>query len=647
MSKGLRITSMIGIATLLPLLMTPFASAQQAVIASDNFNRANESPLAVGGNWQRFAGPGFVDLTGNQIAGVSEDALYYWQGAGTFSNTEQFSRAKVTNAGGQVGVTLLATSDQAVVAAWKAGTLFVYWYAAGSYKGNLTTAASTLQNGDVIEARLEAGTISAKVNGNVIASAANTTTLSSGRPGFETYQSGATLDDWEGGGPVTGKCAGASDGTPCDDGDLCTQTDTCKSGVCVGDNPVVCIPSDLCHAVGVCDPASGTCFNPPISCNDNNDCTADSCDPATGCVHKNVGDNCDDGNPCTVDTCNPAGGCLHTGSDGSDNSCGKVTDSSLCSLPVGLCGSSQTVPEFKLVDLQDPTFSAIQGTTVLNDYIINASNPGQFYYNVFQAGTPGAAVDLTIEVPFPFVTQGAHPIQLYSSAGSRGSCYVPGPSLDGFTITTDGGNLSPAGYAVILRSDYGVQNLGNTTSVHVTGTVPASGLVYVTIHLDYGLKKVTGWQQASNFTTLQGPDTNLDGTLDGLGGGPITIASPQPYEFSFDGGGSTHAFAPSSCNKFRKNRGVNGNTIAGATSNPVASVRVQFFGPTGTLIATTTTDRDGFYTITYKHTGKAANFTVKLPDYGTQKTVTLKANGFARVNFEDLLQRSTNTSIGE
>lgn len=653
MSDRLRMTSMIGIVTLLPLLLTPLANAQQTVIASDNFNRANESPLVVGGNWQRLSSGGTVNLTGNQIAGVSGDAVYYWQGAGTFGATEQFARARVTNAGGQVGLVLLGTGSSGLVASWGGGWLYIYWYSGGGYQGQLTQVPSTVNSGDLVEATLEAGTVSAKINGVVVASVPNTTTLTSGTPGFETYQAGANLDDWQGGTRASGgACAGSSNGTPCDDGSACTQVDTCQSGVCVGGGPVVCTPPDNCYTAGTCDPASGSCFNPPVVCNDNNNCTIDSCDPATGCVYKQnpngcgntcTTDSCDDGNPCTTDSCDAAGNCVHVGSDGPDNSCSKVTNSSLCALPTGLCGASPTGPQFRLNDLQDPTYSPVSGTTVFNDYRINASNPGQFYYNVFRAGTPGAALDLTINVPYPFVTQGSNPIQLHDRARTSGGCYLPGASLSGFTVMTDGGHLSPSGRAVILLSDYDVKNLGATTSVHVTGTVPASGLVYVTIHLDYGFKKVTGWQLASNLTSIQGPDTNLDGTPDGFGSGPITIASPQSYGFSFGVNGTTHSFSPSSCNKIKKMVGIIGNTVAAVTGDPVGSARVQLFGPTGTLLETTTSDLDGFYVLSYKFKGKAATYTVKLPEHGKQKSVTLKANGYARINFEDLLSRGTDT----
>ena len=73
---------------------------------------------------------------------------------------------------------------------------------------------------------------------------------------------------------------------------------------------------------------------------------------------------CNDNNPCTGDVCRGTAGCSNTGTDGADASCDQVTDSSLCPLPNG---------QFRLIELQDPTFSAIQNKTVMNDYIVNAT----------------------------------------------------------------------------------------------------------------------------------------------------------------------------------------------------------------------------------------------------------------------------------
>ncbi len=51
---------------------------------------------------------------------------------------------------------------------------------------------------------------------------------------------------------------------PCNDGNACTQTDTCNGGgTCVGAAPVSCGPLDQCHDAGSCWPANGQCSNPP------------------------------------------------------------------------------------------------------------------------------------------------------------------------------------------------------------------------------------------------------------------------------------------------------------------------------------------------------------------------------------------------
>lgn len=140
-------------------------------------------------------------------------------------------------------------------------------------------------------------------------------------------------------------CDGAPDGTTCDDGDACTQVDTCRSGSCVGSDPVTCAALDQCHDIGVCDSVTGLCSNPAkpngTPCDDAdartvNDvctdgvcsgvdlcagviCTAlDQCHEVGLCDHltgqcsnptKADGTACDDGNPDTVNDVCTAGAC--------------------------------------------------------------------------------------------------------------------------------------------------------------------------------------------------------------------------------------------------------------------------------------------------------------------------------------------------
>jgi RHS repeat-associated protein len=139
--------------------------------------------------------------------------------------------------------------------------------------------------------------------------------------------------------PTTGACSNpaAANGTTCDDGNPCTLSDSCQSGTCVGTSQVVCVAIDQCHIAGACDPTNGTCSNPPVangtSCNDGNACTqvdtcqsgscmgskpvtctatdqchfAGTCDPTSGtCSNPAAADGttCDDNDACTqVDAC--------------------------------------------------------------------------------------------------------------------------------------------------------------------------------------------------------------------------------------------------------------------------------------------------------------------------------------------------------
>jgi hypothetical protein len=147
--------------------------------------------------------------------------------------------------------------------------------------------------------------------------------------------------------PGTGTCSNppSGGGTPCNDGSLCTQTDQCNgSGTCVGSTPVVCTPLDQCHDIGTCNPGTGICSNPPSGggtpCVDGNACTqTDECDGSGTCLGANPvvctpldqchdagtcdtgsglcsnpaksnGTGCDDGNTCTITDACTAGTCL-------------------------------------------------------------------------------------------------------------------------------------------------------------------------------------------------------------------------------------------------------------------------------------------------------------------------------------------------
>jgi hypothetical protein len=82
------------------------------------------------------------------------------------------------------------------------------------------------------------------------------------------------------GGLKDGDCSPLN-GAACDDGDACTQLDTCMGTVCTGASPKDCPAMDVCHENGACDPTTGACTPVPktdgAGCDDGNACTTDSC----------------------------------------------------------------------------------------------------------------------------------------------------------------------------------------------------------------------------------------------------------------------------------------------------------------------------------------------------------------------------------
>jgi hypothetical protein len=120
--------------------------------------------------------------------------------------------------------------------------------------------------------------------------------------------------------------------------------------------------------------------------------------------------------------------------------------------------------------------------------------------------------------------------------------------------------------------------------------------------------------------------------------GPVTIANFQQYAFSVDGD-VTDTDTVENCIDFKKNPGVGGVCQLAEGLEP-------FFNGTVTLkknsnnqiVGTGVSDVDGYYMINYKHTGPAAQYTVKFTDnsnyYGPYTVIiTMQPNKFYYVPF--------------
>jgi len=102
---------------------------------------------------------------------------------------------------------------------------------------------------------------------------------------------------------------------PCSDGNPCNGVEACNpaTGACQGGTPVVCAAADQCHVAGVCEPATGACSNPVkpdgSSCDDHDVCTKDDSCRSGRCV--GAARTCDDADACTDDRCDPVRGCVN------------------------------------------------------------------------------------------------------------------------------------------------------------------------------------------------------------------------------------------------------------------------------------------------------------------------------------------------
>ena len=104
---------------------------------------------------------------------------------------------------------------------------------------------------------------------------------------------------------VATSCEGLDNGAPCEDGDLCTQGDTCLIGVCQAGETLVCNGQGPCR-IGSCDPSDGGCdyanAEEGAACDDEDACTASSSCQEGICV-AGAALECEDMGPCQNVTC--------------------------------------------------------------------------------------------------------------------------------------------------------------------------------------------------------------------------------------------------------------------------------------------------------------------------------------------------------
>jgi hypothetical protein len=151
----------------------------------------------------------------------------------------------------------------------------------------------------------------------------------------------------------TGKCPNPTnkpDGTGCEDGSLCTSGETCTAGQCGSPTfTVTCTaPGDDCREAAVCNPATGSCFNPNkangSACGDPFSCRLEGNCELGNCVGGRLGDDLDRDGVCDFfDNCDSAANPNQADDDGDaiGNDCDNCpqnynpNQNNLCGLPAG------------------------------------------------------------------------------------------------------------------------------------------------------------------------------------------------------------------------------------------------------------------------------------------------------------------------
>jgi hypothetical protein len=292
-----------------------------------------------------------------------------------------------------------------------------------------------------------------------------------------------------------------------------------------------------------------------------------------------------------------------------------ATDSSLCLFD----RHPDTDPrEFRLLFTPD--------VQAMPRYKLTASNPGQFFYGAFHIGDGPATFELTL--PYPFVTQGAMPVHVYSGVmvyenedGER--CFMP--------------DLLESSYAVEVTLDdhTDTDGDGEPDSVIVTlADVPVvDGFAYLNIHLDYGLK---GGDDRYDKAV------NPDGTEDAVDFDTGAVLIPDGTSHSFSAAVDGDPLTGDSLvndNEFKRMPGVAGfvwdgagDSIEGAVVRLIIPPQANFDEPYLDGIS----DQDGWYMIDYKHKGRPTDFPIEVWIDGglvAEDSVRLKGNDFVEKHF--------------
>ncbi|MBL7114936.1 MAG: hypothetical protein ISS35_04155 [Kiritimatiellae bacterium] len=311
----------------------------------------------------------------------------------------------------------------------------------------------------------------------------------------------------------------------------------------------------------------------------------------------------------TTDACSNTASCVQT------MAClpaALVTSSSLCTFDVDdlLAGR-----QFLLRYTHDGLNKVCQKLT--------SSNPGQTFFNVIYHGESNEVVSFYLTLPYPYVTQGATPLHAYDWVGvdvgqDASICLLPGN-----TIWED-------------KTRVTLESYGGGSEVIVAAedlVVPESGMIYLNIHLDYGLKGQGGLGRDMDNNAIECWDANTNGVLD------VVIPDLAEYTFSMIMTNEPPESAEDtvqSINDLKHAVGVSGLVLGDSGTVPLPGLTVNLLNRKGRVKTSAVTDDLGAYVLNYRNIGNGATYYVQLVESGGETRevlLELDDDGYAQINF--------------
>ena len=380
---------------------------------------------------------------------------------------------------------------------------------------------------------------------------------------------------------------------------------------------------------------------------------------------------CGDGSDtaCTdPDTCDGDGLCL-----ANNEACSQVTDSALCTFDVSPkpgyckntgepCTGDSCGPGDECIGERQFRLLFTPNVQDWPSYKLNASNPGQTFYNAI-ADKPGCyegeLETFTIKVPFPYVTVGGTPVHIYDGSlvggdtvGSE-TCFVPPDEAVAEYSTqvtladwqSGGGNGLECDQVLYPYPDAVGPAFCTFT---VTAEYPASCQLYLNVHLDFGLKgpKTDFFMSSGGAVSAESDGisdrydkgaSSIWGGADAWADGTEIVAVKDCQDLTFSHmtlkEDNYDSNTVQNLNEFKRPAGVFGLLTNGSDVIPGATVRLVH--PTDGEITSAVTDQDGYYLLEYKHKGRPTDYSVEASvDGGNHGTARLKGNGFAEASYD-------------